>query len=85
MLEAVFRETDLVVTLEENVLAGGFGSAVSEWAADHDLVKPMLRIGIPNAFIEAGNVNLLKESIQLDVDGVVAQISARLKGCRTDG
>lgn len=85
MLETVFRETDLVVTLEENVLAGGFGSGVSEWAADQDLVKPMLRIGIPNAFIEAGNVNLLKESIQLDVDGVVAQISARLKGCRADG
>ncbi len=48
------EETRHVVTLEENVLAGGFGSAVLEVLSDADVSVPVMRIGIPDEFVEQG-------------------------------
>ena len=44
----------LIVTLEDNVLAGGFGSGVAEWLCDHGYTTALLRIGVPDRFIEYG-------------------------------
>lgn len=65
-----------VVTLEENVLAGGFGSAVLEWAAARGETQAVLSIGVPDHFVEAGSVKELKRSIGLDSEGVKARILA---------
>lgn len=48
------ENTRHIVTLEENVLAGGFGSAVLEVLSDADVSVPVLRIGIPDEFVEQG-------------------------------
>ena len=48
------KKTGYIVTLEENVLAGGFGSAVAETLADVGTLAKLLRIGLPDAFIEQG-------------------------------
>ncbi len=62
-----------IITVEENVLQGGFGSAVLEMLADESIgpVK-VRRIGIDDKFIEHGNVAALRKKYGLDVDGIVA-------------
>ncbi|MFM9413794.1 1-deoxy-D-xylulose-5-phosphate synthase [Peptococcus simiae] len=85
LLAQVFAETDLVVTLEENALTGGFGAAVAEWAADTGLTNPLLRIGLPDHFVEAGNVSQLKKDLQLDPDGIFDQVATTLKGRQAHG
>ena len=67
-----------VLTVEENVLAGGFGSAVLEMLEDHD-VHPQVfrRIGVRDAFVEHGSQAELREAHGLTDDAVVAE-AARL-------
>ncbi|HMF54084.1 MAG TPA: transketolase C-terminal domain-containing protein, partial [Edaphobacter sp.] len=52
--------SSLLITLEDHVLAGGFGSAVMETLNDLDLNVPVVRIGWPDAFIEHGKVEALR-------------------------
>jgi 1-deoxy-D-xylulose-5-phosphate synthase len=61
-----------VVTIEENVLAGGFGSAVLELLTDAGLgALPILRIGIPDTFIEHGARETLLQRLSLDAAGIM--------------
>ena len=56
----------LLVTIEENALAGGFGSAVAEFLADENIKIPLMRFGIPDKFIAQGTKNQLwEESVLL--------------------
>jgi 1-deoxy-D-xylulose-5-phosphate synthase len=55
------RSCSLIITLEDHVLAGGFGSAVLETVNELELNVPMVRIGWPDAFIEHGKVEGLRE------------------------
>jgi 1-deoxy-D-xylulose-5-phosphate synthase len=67
------RECGFVVTLEEAALAGGFGSAVLEAAADaHIDSSRVRRLGIPDFFVEHGERDELLADLGLDVDGIVA-------------
>jgi len=54
LLEEVSRTHTLLVTLEENAIAGGAGSAVSEWLAAHQRLVAVLHLGIPDRYIEHG-------------------------------
>ncbi len=69
------RSTGRIVTVEENVLAGGFGSAVlealSEAGMDHVAVH---RIGMPDSFVEHGTAVDQRHSLQLDAEGIASQI-----------
>ena len=61
-----------VITVEENVLAGGFGAAVMELLADHDLYSTAVkRIGIADTFVQHGASNKLRERYGIDADAVV--------------
>lgn len=62
-----------IVTMEENVLQGGFGSAVLEALTDAGIAGfKFRRLGIPDQFVEHGPQKLLRRKYGLDVDGVVA-------------
>jgi len=63
-----------VVTFEENALQGGFGSAVLELCADHGLAPHILRIGIPDLFVEQGSQAELRQRLGMDVDSAVAAV-----------
>lgn len=63
-----------VVTLEEGVLDGGVGSAIAALASDHRLSCEILRIGVPNTFVEPGSFKELRAAYGLDADGVLAKI-----------
>ena len=62
-----------LLTVEEHVLAGGFGSAVLEFLAENGLSGvPVRRLGIPDTFVEQGKRELLLEKLGLTRDGIIA-------------
>ncbi|PIU39854.1 MAG: 1-deoxy-D-xylulose-5-phosphate synthase, partial [Candidatus Omnitrophica bacterium CG07_land_8_20_14_0_80_50_8] len=75
------QETDLVVTLEEGVLSGGFGSAVLELFASHHELEPMqIRpMGIPDRFIEHGRRDLLLDALGLSPRKIKEEIIGLLR------
>ncbi|WP_188113683.1 1-deoxy-D-xylulose-5-phosphate synthase [Salinicola halimionae] len=72
------RDHDLLVTLEENVVAGGAGSGVNELLAAEGILVPVLNLGIPDAFVEHGKPAELLRDCGLDADGIEAAIRIRL-------
>ena len=60
-----------VLTVEENVAQGGFGSAVLELFADHGLMVPVKRLAIPDRFVEHGSPAILREKYGLDAKGIL--------------
>jgi len=73
------RRTGCVVTVEENALQGGFGSAVLELLADEGMTGiRMKRIGIPDRFIEQGPQAQLRKDLGLDGAGIAATVEAFL-------
>ncbi|MGQ7246366.1 1-deoxy-D-xylulose-5-phosphate synthase [Halomonas sp. V046] len=77
VLEAA-RGHDLLVTLEENVVAGGAGSAVLEALAAEGESVAVLNLGLPDAFAEHGKPAELLRDCALDAAGIEAAIQARL-------
>ncbi len=65
---------DYLVTVEENVVAGGAGSAVNELLQRDRILTPTLNIGLPDSFIEQGSREQLLGLCGLDVAGIVAKI-----------
>ncbi|MCZ6560827.1 MAG: 1-deoxy-D-xylulose-5-phosphate synthase, partial [Gammaproteobacteria bacterium] len=63
-----------IITLEENAIAGGAGSAVSELLAANDLQIPLLHLGIPDVFIEHGSQESCRRDAGLDNDSVLTTI-----------
>lgn len=82
MDEAVIREMadqhDLFVTVEEGCMMGGAGSAVSEVLQAHQILKPLLVLGLPDEFIDHGDPASLLAAQGLDAAGIEASIAARL-------
>jgi 1-deoxy-D-xylulose-5-phosphate synthase len=74
------RTHALLVTLEENVVMGGAGSAVAESLAAQGIATQILHLGLPDRFVDHGDQSQLLASIGLDRDGVLAAIRARLAG-----
>jgi 1-deoxy-D-xylulose-5-phosphate synthase len=70
--------TTRVITLEENALMGGFGSAVLECLAERQISVPVLRLGLPDRFVEQGSQSELRQRCALDSKGVVEQVKAFL-------
>ncbi|WP_339250488.1 1-deoxy-D-xylulose-5-phosphate synthase [Sporosarcina sp. FSL W8-0480] len=72
MLDEIFKDGKPIVTVEEAVLAGGFGSAVLEYAHDVSMEHISIsRLGIPDEYIEHGSVDRLLEEIDLTCENVV--------------
>ena len=69
------RSTRRIVTVEENVLAGGFGSAVLEALADAGMEDVSVhRIGLPDSFIEHSTADAQRRRLELDADGIAQQV-----------
>ena len=67
----------LLVTVEENVLQGGAGSAVAESLARQGCVVPLLQLGLPDAFLEQGDPQVMLAACGLDAAGIQAAIEQR--------
>lgn len=71
--------TRLIVTLEDHVIAGGFGSAVMELLNEHAAATPVLRIGWPNQFIEHGSEAQLRSKYGLTPEAIANRILNHLR------
>jgi 1-deoxy-D-xylulose-5-phosphate synthase len=74
------RNHDLLVTVEENVVKGGAGSAVLESLQQHGLKVPVLQLGLPDRYVDHGDPALQLASCGLNKDGILASIRARMSG-----
>ncbi|HZW86641.1 MAG TPA: 1-deoxy-D-xylulose-5-phosphate synthase [Gallionella sp.] len=72
------RTHDLLVTVEENSVQGGAGSAVAECLQQDGLVVAVLQLGLPDAFIEQGDPAQMLADCGLDAKGLVASITNKL-------
>lgn len=73
------RSHELIVTLEENVAAGGYGSQVLDCMNRNGLKNQSLHVSIPDAYVEHGNVEVLKRELGLDADSIVGRICTLLE------
>jgi len=72
------REHELLVTVEENVVQGGAGSAVAECLQQHGIAIPLLQLGLPDRFIEQGEHGQMLADIGLDANGLISIIKDKL-------
>ena len=77
LVERLAAEHDLLVTVEENVLSGGFGSAVLEHLADSDQLGAtrVLRVGLPDAYVTHGKPALLRAEVGLTPEAVADRVA----------
>lgn len=71
----------LIVTVEENAVAGGAGSAVNELLLQRDFQLPVLNLGLPDTFMQHGHVPDMLAAASLDRDGIVGAIATKLARC----
>ena len=76
LLTELSTKHKLVVTIEENVRAGGYGEKVQEFISDHRLPLHTLTIAIPDEYVEHGNVNVLRKEVKMDTDAITERIVA---------
>lgn len=81
IIETMAVSKKLLVTVEENVLAGGFGSAAAEVLADGDLLKhtSLIRMGIADTFVEQGTHDELLEICNLQPEQLAYKVKERIK------
>jgi 1-deoxy-D-xylulose-5-phosphate synthase len=75
MVDRLASNHSLVVTMEENVLSGGFGEKVIDHVVEKELDLNVLPIAIPDEYVEHGNVDLLKKEIGIDADSIVDKVT----------
>lgn len=73
------RTCQLIVTLEENAVMGGAGSAVTELLHAHGLATPVLQLGLPDTYIDHGKQQSMRAECGLDTAGIQGRIEAKLQ------
>ena len=74
LLEEIGKQYNNIVTVEDGVRSGGFGSAVLEWMSDHGFSPKITRLGLPDTFVEHGTVEQLRHITGMDADAIAAAI-----------
>ncbi len=86
MLDSIFGRFDKIITVEENALTGGFGSAVLEFAEARSITNVSIkRLGIPDKFIEHGARDRLLADLGLDRDGIIRAVKSMAESIRVVG
>ena len=74
ILEEVAQRFSRIITVEDGTIEGGLGSAVLEWMADHGYKPDVVRLGLPDNFVEHGTPQQLYEKLGIDKDGIIKVI-----------
>ena len=78
---SIVKKTDKIITVEENALQGGFGSAVLELLEQYGISEGKARrVGIPDEFVEHGSQNELRAILGIDADGIEKAVKDIMKG-----
>lgn len=78
ILHEVGKKFRRVITVEDGVRNGGLGSAVLEWLSDHGYHPEVIRLGLPDAFVEHGTVSELRHLVGIDKESIIQQITSPL-------
>ena len=78
-INAAIKDHDLLVTIEDNAIAGGAGSAVSEYLNQQNISHNLLQIGFPDELINHGQPDEMLADWNLDKDGMLDTIGTRVK------
>ena len=79
LLHKIFSTYENIITIEDNSVKGGFGSAILEFAAQHDYTSTITLLGVPDVFVQHGSLIELQKSIGLDTESIKQVISSQLK------
>ena len=74
MLDEVGQRFSRVITVEDGVRCGGLGTAVTEWMADHHYTPEIVRLGLPDEFVEHGTVSELRRIAGIDKATIIQHI-----------
>lgn len=74
ILEEVGKKFKRVITVENGVKQGGLGSAVLEWMSDHGYQPQVVRLGLPDEFVEHGTVPELEQIVGIDAESIIKAI-----------
>ncbi|MBP5776642.1 MAG: 1-deoxy-D-xylulose-5-phosphate synthase [Prevotella sp.] len=74
ILEEVGKKFKRIITVENGVRKGGLGSAVLEWMNDHGYQPKIVRLGLPDEFVEHGTVDELQDIVGIGTDGIIKAI-----------
>ena len=80
MVASLAKDHALLVSIEENTLIGGAGAEVARCLAELGLATPLLRLGLPDRFIDHGDSMALLAQLGLDAPGIVASVRKVLSG-----
>ncbi len=84
LIASMARQHELLVTVEENTVAGGAGSAVNEYLNREGIVQPILNLGLPDFYQSHGKHQQMLADVDLDAQGIVNRVSERLKSVADD-
>ncbi len=73
----LIKDSDIIYTVEDNVVTGGFGSSIENIVEEFNLKNRLVKIGIPDIFVTHGNTDLLMEEIGMSVE----KLKERIGGC----
>ena len=79
LLKEVAAKFKHVITVEDGVREGGFGSAVIEWMEDNGQHPDIVRLGLPDHFVEHGTVAQLQSIVGIDAEGIRRTIEETLR------
>jgi len=79
VLHEIFKKFNKIITVEDGILKGGFGSAIIEFMSDNDYNAHVRRLGIPDFFIEQGTQEELIAECGFDKDGIVKSVKDLLR------
>jgi 1-deoxy-D-xylulose-5-phosphate synthase len=78
LITSLAHQHELIVTVEDHAVTGGFGSAVLELLAQRQILRPVIRLGVPDRFISHGTQEELHRECGFDAEGIVQAISEAL-------
>ncbi len=76
LVDQLSKKHRLIVTMEENVLQGGFGLPVTAYIHEHYPQVKVLNIALPDAYVEHGNVSVLRKGLGIDSDSIISRLKA---------
>ena len=79
LLHKVFKQFKQVITVEDGVISGGFGSAILEFMCDHGYTSRVKRLGVPDRFIDQGTQQELYKECGYDVEGIIETVKTLVK------
>ena len=82
MLIRMDESHQLIVTMEDNVLSGGYGEHVTEFAAVNDLRAEIINIAIPDEFVPHGSIEILREKLGMDPGSLTGRIINKLQSMK---